>query len=104
MYNASVRCGSTVKDHRPLRPVLMPERDCAATQMRAGTLGAFSRLLTGSMLGREDDSGTGEKRYWRARPCNTAQEGGEASALGSNGWRGSMSALGIGREGSPVQA
>lgn len=21
------------------------------------------------------------------RPCNTAQEGGEASALGSNGWR-----------------
>jgi len=29
------------------------------------------------------------------RPCNTAQEGGEASALGSNGWRVSDSALGV---------
>jgi hypothetical protein len=35
----------------------------------------------------QDDSGTREKQYCGIRPCNTAQEGGEASALGSNGWR-----------------
>lgn len=54
-----------------------------------------TRYLTGLVLGREDDSGPSEKRYWRARPCNTAQVGGEASALGSNGWRVSMSPPGI---------
>ena len=52
-------------------------------------------FLTGPMLGREDDSGTGEKRYWWAKPCNTAHEIGEASDLGLKGWRVSDTALGV---------
>ena len=49
----------------------------------------------GRCLGNASNRGHGEKRYWWQRPCNTAQEGGEASALGSNGWRGSDTALGV---------
>jgi hypothetical protein len=36
-----------------------------------------------------------KKRYWWERVCNTAQIDGEASVYDSNGWRVSMSALGV---------
>lgn len=51
-----------------------------------GTTKQFTHDLA-RCWGMQDDSGTGEKRNCGIRPCNTAQEGGEARALGSNVWR-----------------
>lgn len=42
---------------------------------------------------RKATAAAGKERYWWQRPCNTAQEGGEGRALGSNVCRVSMSAM-----------